>query len=230
MILGEPTTVGRRILSKELTDTDMFCPQCGSTQPDELNFCKSCGAHLQGVRTALEGRETSEKFNWNKTWLADMLMSGEAKVHRAAEIDRLSGRRAEIKRRNEIKAGTITASVGVGLSIATFVIMEGIIASGSVSAAAIAILSRVWIAGLIPVLIGLALIFNGLVVSKKKDVAETLEGDTSGDDMDRGSDPEYLSPTETNQLRTGNFSVTEDTTRHLGGPRRDDSEVGVKDQ
>lgn len=205
----------------------MFCPQCGSTQPDELNFCKSCGAHLQGVRTALENRESGEKFDWNKTWVAEMMLSAEEKRVRRARLD---DRTTEMRRRNEIKAGTITASVGVGLSIATFVIMEGIIASGSVSAAAIAILSRVWIAGLIPVLVGLALIFNGMVVSKKRDVAEPSESDISGDDTDRGSGPEYLSPTQTNQLRTGHFSVTDETTRHLDGPLRDDPNLVVEDQ
>ena len=196
----------------------MFCPQCGSTQADDLNFCKSCGAHLQAVRTALETRETGEKFDWNKTWIAEMLLSSEAKVQRAAEIERRKGRTAEIRRRNEIKAGAITASVGVGLTIVTFVIMEGIIASGAVSATAIAILSRVWIAGLIPTLIGLALIFNGMFVSKRTGAADTLESDSPDDDTDRGSAPEYLSSTETNQLRPGPFSVTEDTTRHLDSP------------
>ncbi len=146
----------------------MFCPQCGTTQPDELNFCKSCGAHLQGVRTALEKPDAGGDFRWDRTWLAETLMTRDEK-------DRIRGMTPEMKRRREIKAGIITASTGVGLTIATFVIMEGIIASGSVTAAAIAILSRVWIAGLIPFLIGLALIFNGLVVSKKKTADETIE-------------------------------------------------------
>ena len=195
----------------------MFCPQCGSAQADDLNYCKSCGAHLQAVRTALETRETGEKFDWSKTWVAEMLLSSEAKVQRAAEIERRKGRTAEIRRRNEIKAGTITASAGVGLTIAVFVIMEGIIASGAVSATAIAILSRVWVAGLLPTLIGLALIFNGLFVSKRTGAADTLESDSRDDDTDRAA-PEYLSSAETNRLRTGPFSVTEDTTRHLDSP------------
>ena len=89
----------------------MYCPQCGSTQSDELRFCKSCGTNLDGVRTALS-RETGEKFDWSKTWLAEMLMSGEESVKRAAEIERLQGKTPEVKRRNEIKGGVITASVG----------------------------------------------------------------------------------------------------------------------
>ena len=167
------------------------------------------------MRTALETRETGEKFDWNKTWLAEMMLSGEEKTVRRSRRD---ARTAEARRRNEIKGGTITASAGVGLTVAVFVIMEGVIASGAVSAAAIAILSRVWVAGLIPVLVGLALIFNGLFVSKRKGGNDTLGGDSAGDDTDRESGPEYLSPTETNQLRAKPFSVTEDTTRHLDSP------------
>ena len=198
-------------MPRELINLDMYCPQCGSAQADDLNFCKSCGAHLQAVRTALETRETGEKFDWNKTWLAEMMLSGEEKTVRRARRD---ARTAEARRRNEIKGGTITASAGVGLTVAVFVIMEGIIASGAVSAAAIAILSRVWVAGLIPVLVGLALIFNGLFVSKKGG-ADALESDSEGDDTDRRSDADYLPATETNRLRTGPISVTDYTTRHL---------------
>ena len=50
-------------MPRELINLDMYCPQCGSAQADDLNFCKSCGAHLQAVRTALETRETGEKFD-----------------------------------------------------------------------------------------------------------------------------------------------------------------------
>src|SRR5437899_10085366 len=103
----------------------MFCPQCGSTQPDELNFCKSCGANLNSVRTALVAGAPGEKFDWNKTWLAEMMLSAEEKVKRAAEIQRLKGKKPEVRRRNEIKAGVITFSTGIGLTIALFMIMEG---------------------------------------------------------------------------------------------------------
>jgi len=40
----------------------MFCPQCGSTQNDELKFCKSCGVNLDAVRQAAAMRDPSEKF------------------------------------------------------------------------------------------------------------------------------------------------------------------------
>ena len=76
----------------------MFCPQCGSTQSDELKFCKSCGANLGAVRKAVETGDTGGKFDWNKTWVAEMLLSGEESVRRAAEIERLQGKTPEVKR------------------------------------------------------------------------------------------------------------------------------------
>ena len=121
----------------------MFCPQCGSTQSDELKFCKTCGANLQALRQIMATRE-DPKFDWSKTWVADMFMSGEDAVKHEAEIERLRGMTPEMKRTREIKAGVITASVGLGLMILLFVLMGGIIASGRVSEAAAAILSRLW--------------------------------------------------------------------------------------
>jgi len=187
----------------------MFCPQCGLTQPDELNYCKACGANLNAVRTALAPGTGEGKFDWNKTWLAEMLQSSEESTRRAAEIERLKGKTPEVKRRNEIKAGVITASAGASLTIVLSVLMEGIIISGRVSDIAAEILSRVWIVGLIPVFVGLALIVNGMFISKKGD-------GTSPDVTGPATDPQFVPPVETNQLGAGvPFSVTDDTTRHL---------------
>jgi hypothetical protein len=186
----------------------MFCPQCAQNQPDDLNFCKSCGTNLGAVRTALTTGTASDKFDWNKTWLAEMLMSGEESTRRAAEIERLKGKTPEVKRRNEIKAGVITASTGVSVTIVLSVIMEAIVINGHLSDLATDILSRVWIVGLIPVFVGLALIFNGIFVSKRG------SGDQSN--APEPERPNVILPAETNQLAGGvPFSVTDDTTRHL---------------
>ncbi|HEV8593005.1 MAG TPA: hypothetical protein VGQ55_12950 [Pyrinomonadaceae bacterium] len=190
----------------------MFCPQCGSTQNDELKFCKSCGANLQALRQVMATRDDEGKFDWSKTWVAEMFMSGEEAVKRAAEIERLQGKTPETKRRNEIKAGVITASAGVALMIALFMIMEGIILGGRVSDAAAAILSRIWIVGVIPLFVGLALIVNGMFVSKRIDIHNTEKP---------WQEPEFLPPAETNQLAADiPFSITDETTQHLKTPEK----------
>lgn len=200
----------------------MFCPQCGSTQDDNLRFCKSCGANLHALRRVLASRdESDEKFDWSKTWVAEMFMSSEDAVKRQAAIDRLQGKTPEVKRQNEIKAGVITGSVGVALMIFLFVFMQGLIASGAVSGAAAVIISRIWLAGLIPLFIGAALIFNGTVISKRGK-PETVDPHRTED----GSIPSSLHeskqvslpPAATNPLGRDIFSVTDETTRNLVEP------------
>jgi hypothetical protein len=198
----------------------MFCPQCGSTQPDDLRFCKSCGANLQALRQILATREQDEKFDWSKTWVAEMFMSGEEAVKRAAELERLQGKTPEVKRRNEIKAGVITASVGAGLMMLLFVLMEGIIASGRVSDAAAAILSRLWIVGVIPLLVGAALVVNGLFVSKRSDTTAEPETGIGPKELQHKTPENYLSPADTSELIPTPFSVTDQTTKPLRKPRR----------
>jgi uncharacterized membrane protein YvbJ len=55
----------------------MFCPKCGSTQSDELRFCKLCGANLFAVRQVVDSRETVEKSDWGKNWVADVVHTQE---------------------------------------------------------------------------------------------------------------------------------------------------------
>ena len=167
--------------------------------------------------------ESEEKFDWSKTWVAEMFMSGEEQVKREAALDRLRGITPEVKRQNEIKAGVITGSIGAALMIFLYVFMQGLIASGAVSDAAAVIISRIWIAGLIPLFIGAALIFNGLVVSKKRDASKTAHDTAVPDtptELREPATPSYLSPADTTDLASGNpFSITDETTKHLKQPR-----------
>src|SRR5918912_3955110 len=145
----------------------MFCPKCGSNQSEDLRFCKACGANLQLVRQAVEARGEDEKFDWSKTWVAEMFLSEGERKRREEELERLRGITPEVKRYKEIKAGVITSSVGVALMIFLYVFMQGIILSGNVPPDGDAILSRLWIAGVFPIFVGAALITNGLFVSKR---------------------------------------------------------------
>lgn len=193
----------------------MLCPRCSSNQSDDVKFCKYCGANLQAVREVLENREPGKKFDWSDTWVAEMFQSGQAAVSRKLEMERRMGLTPAVKRYNEIKAGVITSSVGIGLAIFLHVFMKGLL--GSVSPEAAEILQRIWIAGVIPFFVGLALIINGLVVSKRMveiqeremKRANSLEGDVT--------EQRSLRPADTNEFIPTGFSVTEQTTRHLKG-------------
>src|SRR5215467_12498427 len=104
----------------------MICPRCASNQSDDIKFCTTCGANLHAVRKALAASGSSKKFDWGDTWVAEMFMSGQAQELRKLEMERRLGITPEIKRYNEIKAGVIVSSVGVGLAIFLFIFMQGV--------------------------------------------------------------------------------------------------------
>jgi hypothetical protein len=198
----------------------MICPRCSSNQSDDVKFCKFCGANLQAVREALDNREAGSKFDWGDTWVAEMFRSGQAAELRKLEMERRMGITPEVKRYNEIKAGVITSSVGVGVSIFLFVFMQGLVKV--VDPEAQQILPHLWIAGVIPFFVGVALIINGLVVSKR--MAEVQEREmrklnSPGVDALTAENvaQRSLRPAETNEFIPAGFSVTEQTTRHLAG-------------
>src|SRR6266487_479602 len=195
----------------------MFCPQCGASQSDELKFCKLCGANLYAVRQVVATRETDEKFDWSKTWVAEMLLSdAERKRRKKEELEQLRGTTPEIQRSREIKAGVITGSVGIGLAIFLYVFMQGIILSGDVAPDAVEILRRLWVVGVIPLCIGIALVFNGLVVGRR--LVRADQDSTRPGVLEREKDPQFPPSADTAGLNPPNFSVTDETTRHLRGP------------
>ena len=167
--------LGRKIsicCEKQIGRAPMWCPRCGSSQFDwsnstrdvleDLKICKECGANLYGVRQLVDNTKKSTKvFDWNKTWVGDGFNPPRGQLGGSKHSEIASGLTPEVKRYNEIKGGIITRSVGVALMIFLYVFMQGIIIGGKVPNDMAEILSRIWLAGVIPVFVGLALIFNG---------------------------------------------------------------------
>ena len=145
----------------------MFCPRCGSNQSDELKFCKSCGANLYAVRQVVDTRQTDEKIDRSKPWFADIALSEAESKRRKEELDHRRGITPEVRRYNEIKGGVITGSVGLALAIFLNVFMQGLVLSGKIPPDVAEIISRLWIVGVIPFFVGIALIVNGVFVSKR---------------------------------------------------------------
>jgi hypothetical protein len=193
----------------------MICPRCSSNQGDDIKFCTFCGANLQAVRQALDAPEGS-KFDWGNTWVAEMFMSGQAHELRKLEMERRLGITPEVKRYNEIKAGVIVSCVGIGVSIFLFFIMGAIALQNPRDAE---LLSRIWLAGIIPFMVGLALIINGLVVSKK--IVEAVEREQQKNPpLTEGTPAKRLRAADTSEFIPTNFSVTDQTTRHLESVER----------
>lgn len=195
----------------------MLCPRCGSNQSDEVKFCTSCGGNLHAVREALVSRDAGSKFDWSDTWVAEMFMSSDAARRLKLEKERQAGITPAMKRYNEIKAGVITSSVGVGVSIFLFVFMQGLV--NVVRVEAQQILPYLWVAGVIPFFVGLALIINGLVVSKKMVEVQELEMKRTNA-LEGEMDQRALRPAEAGEFVPARFSVTEGTTRHLAGSEK----------
>jgi hypothetical protein len=203
----------------------MFCPKCGgSCQNEALKFCNFCGANLYAVRQVVDTRASGEKLDWSKTWVADMFLSEDERKRRQRELELQQGITPEVKRVNEIKAGVITSCVGVAVSIFLFVLMQGVIRSGQGSPGDAEILSRVWAAGLIPFMVGVGLIINGVFVSKRFGKVAKDTSPLAGT-SDRGSGPRSLRPSGTNEFAPPQFGITEGTTKHLNvsaQPKSDD--------
>jgi hypothetical protein len=193
----------------------MFCPQCGSNQGDELKFCKLCGANLYAVRQVVATRQTTEKFDWSKSWVTEMFLSEGERKRRAEELEHRRGITPEVKRYKEIKAGVITSSIGVALMIFLSVFMPGLIASGHIPPDVAAILSRVWIAGVMPLFIGLALLINGLFVSKRLVEIARQRRLANQNSQESGVESPLLRAADTTEFVPAKFSVTEETTKHL---------------
>jgi hypothetical protein len=199
----------------------MFCPQCGNKQGDELKFCNLCGANLFAVRQVVGTREADEKFDWSKTWVAEMFMSEAERKRRNEELERQRGVTPEIKRYNEIKAGVIVSSIGIAVTFVLWVIGMAIFRSGQNPPGDAEIIRSIWVIGVIPFMVGLALIINGLFVSKKiVELHKREQQPSPADGLGRGAEQPALKSADTSEFIHTGFSVTEGTTKHLSVPER----------
>jgi hypothetical protein len=153
-------------------------------------------------------KSTGERFDWSKTWVADMFLTEE-------ERERRRGVTAEEKRLNEIKGGVITSFVGVGVMIFLRLFLDVVARQNSPGDGEI--LRSVWMAGIIPFMVGLGIIFNGLFISP---LLVKLKDRQSQPTMPPSPGPTALPSKTTSHLvvdpaPSSGPSVTEDTTAHL---------------
>ena len=193
----------------------MFCPGCGLQINDDFKFCRQCGANLHGVREAMTSRSTREKFDWSKTWWAEMIYPKE-------ELERMRGvtpgeklLREEKKRLDEIKGGVITSLCGVGIMIFFYFFFD--VVARQKSGADADLLRSLWMTGIIPLLVGVGLLINGFFVSRR---LVQLKEQLLQAAMPAPQAPAALPAKTTDQLvaiaaQSGGASVTEGTTAHL---------------
>ena len=201
---------------------DMYCPSCGSEERQLSQFCRACGTDLRVVRNSLENPDAitqsaiSARENIGMA-VADKIrqMSSAKELKKVAE-DVLPHfekflESPEEKRLRRIRAGIITAAIGLG---ATFVLLIMAMDKGD--------LIPFITPALVTFLVGIGVIVNGLLFTVPR---KELPGDAydalSQQVLDSGGNRNpYEAPAQlTNELPTAPrlqaASITEHTTHHL---------------
>ena len=199
----------------------MYCPSCGSEERQLSQFCRACGTDLRIVRTSLErpdeitasaitAREQISKAFADRIRELD---SGKELKHVAEDVLPQMEKfleSPEERRLRRIRAGVITASVGLGATIVNFLMaMEKSDFLPFVGA------------GFIMFLIGLGVVLNGLFFSVPRKKLPGSEKDALEQELLDSTLP-YQAPqlrTKTNELsapeKAAAGSITEHTTHHL---------------
>jgi zinc ribbon protein len=191
----------------------MYCPSCGTEVSDQTKYCTKCGINLRRVKGVLGkgGAGVKKGDDWDPFWLEERRAMNEARRKKTPEVKRLE----------EIKAGVITSSVGFGLMVFLSLLFDAV--ASTIEGPGGNILRSLWAVGLIPFLIGLGILFNGLFVSKR--IVELKRQQESKDQKS----PLFLAPNtldtspvarlvEPSQSPISDFSVTETTTTKLREP------------
>jgi hypothetical protein len=206
----------------------MYCPTCGSEERQLSQYCRACGTDLRVVRQGLERPDTitasavSAREQISRA-LADrirQLETGKDLEHVAEDVlPHLEKflESPEEKRLRRLRAGVITALVGLGASLAIF--LASLEAHDLIPFIAL---------GLIVFFVGIGIVINGLVLTiPRKTLADrTVEADAQRELESRiqnvapASQLRAFVPT-TNDLpasadrRVARSSVTEHTTHQL---------------
>jgi len=188
----------------------MYCPSCGTEASDQTKYCTKCGVNLRRVKGVLGkgGASIRDGGDFERATPEDLRAARRAQKKKTPEEKRLE----------EIKAGVITSSVGFGLMIFLSFLFDAI--ASTVDGPAANILHALWAIGLLPFLIGMGIIFNGLFVSKR--IVELKGQQERKDQLLPLFSAPNTSPVarlvEPSQSPISDFSITETTTTKLREP------------
>jgi hypothetical protein len=202
----------------------MYCPSCGSEERQLSQFCRACGTDLRVVRNSLEKPDaiTASAVSAREQIglaIADQIRqirSGKDLEHIAEDVLPSFEKfleSPEEKRLRRLRAGVITAAIGLGATAVMFVLA---LDRGD--------LLPLMIPGFITFMVGLGVIVNGLLFTLPRknlpgDVSDALAQEVLDSTQNRAA---YLAPLvagPTNELGPGTnpqlASITEHTTHHL---------------
>jgi hypothetical protein len=206
----------------------MYCPSCGSEERQLSQFCRACGTDLRIVRSSLENPDVVTQSAVSAREHIGMAVADKIRqMSTAKELERVAEdvlphfekflESPEEKRLRRIRAGIITAAIGLGATIILLVMaMDKSDILPFITPA------------LMTFLVGIGVIVNGLIFTVPR---KSLPGDAydalSQKVLDSGSNMNripYEAPAAaslpagtnlTNELAPSQRSVTEHTTHHL---------------
>jgi hypothetical protein len=203
---------------------DMYCPSCGSEERQLSQFCRACGTDLRIVRNSLENPDAITQSAVSAREHIGMAVADKIRQMKSAkDLERVAEdilppfekflESPEERRLRRIRAGIVTAAIGLGASIVLcLMVLEKIELFPFIALP------------LITFLVGLGMVINGMLFTVPR---KTLPGDAydalSQKVLDSSANsPLYEVPAAvnlTNELppasRPQATSVTEHTTHHL---------------
>jgi len=200
----------------------MYCPSCGSEERQLSQFCRACGTDLRIVRSSLENPDVITQSAISAREHIGMAVADKIRqMSTAKDLERVAEdvlpqfekflESPEERRLRRIRAGIITAAIGLGATIVTFLMaLDQMNIFPFITPA------------LVTFLVGIGIVVNGLLFTLPR---KRLPGDAydalSQSLLDSTSSrPPYEAPPPagnlTNELLpAGKPSITEHTTHHL---------------
>jgi hypothetical protein len=205
----------------------MYCPSCGIEASDQTKYCTKCGVNLRRVKGVLGkgGASFSEENIWGTTWTEE---ARRARIEEQRKrIEERRKKTPEEKRLEEIKGGVITSSVGFGLMVFLGFLFNAI--ATVIDGPEANILRSLWAIGLIPFMIGMGIIFNGLFVSKRiVELKRQQERNDQRTPLFSAPDTSPVARLVESQSPISDFSITETTTTKLREPEATVSKHDLK--
>src|SRR5882762_3609410 len=151
----------------------MYCPGCGSEERQISQYCRACGTDLRVVRASLERPDAiTESAVTAREQIGRAVAEKIREVDDARDLRRVAEdvlpqiekflESPEEKRLRRMRAGVITAAIGLGAGIPSALLIA-ILAKGD---EALPFLGMTFILSLVTFMIGLGLIINGRLLTQ----------------------------------------------------------------
>lgn len=158
----------------------MFCPQCGAREDQPKQFCRGCGADLRMVRSALTKSEHPQPSPSARDEISRVLALKINELYSANDLKKVAEdvlpqiekflESPEEKRLRRLRNGVILAGIGMGAMIV------GPLLSGMLHERELQMIGAL---GIVPFLIGLATLINGVLFSLPRKRATQFMADAS---------------------------------------------------